>query len=233
MTTGETGPSQRRDELAVMIRFHVTDSDGTYGYRRIHAVLTHADVVVAPETVRSIMAEQHLIAAQPHTRVHATISADDKASRPDLVDRDVTATAPGRIWVGDITYIRTWQGFCSVATALDCCTKKAVGYAIADHMRTDLICQVLDMAVRDCPPVRGDTIFHCDRGSQYMSKQFSDLLRSYGIRASVGRTGACWDNAWAESFNATVKNERVHRMAYPTKIKAIQDVESWIELIYN
>jgi len=93
----------------------------------------------------------------------------------------------------DITYIPTLEGFSYLATVLDCCTKKAVGYAVGDHMRTELICEALDMAVRNCPPVRGATIFHSDRGSRYMSREFSDLLESYGVLASVGRTGVCWD----------------------------------------
>ncbi|AZP39588.1 IS3 family transposase [Acidipropionibacterium acidipropionici] len=145
--------------------------------------------------------------------------------------RDVRNTL---IWEEpDITYIPTLEGFSYLATVLDCCTKKAVGYAVADHMRTELICEALDMAVRNCPPVRGATIFHSDRGSQYMSREFSDLLESYGVLASVGRTGVCWDNAWAESFNATLKNERVHRVIYRTHDEAIRDAVSWIELRYN
>ena len=89
------------------------------------------------------------------------------------------------------------------------------------------------MAARRCPTRRGKTIFHSDRGSQYTSEQFARHLKGYDIRPSVGRTGVCWDNAWAESFNATLKNERVHRMVYPTRRKAINDIASWIELIYN
>ena len=134
---------------------------------------------------------------------------------------------------GDITYVRTWAGFIYLATVLDCCTKKVVGYAMGDRMRTSLVCQAIDMAVRRCPVERGVTVFHSDRGSQYTSQRFLDHLKGYGIRPSVGRTGVCWDNAWAESFNATLKNERVHRMVYPTKDKAVSDIASWIELRYN
>ena len=163
----------------------------------------------------------------------ATVPAADLGSRPDLVRRNFTASQPGVKWVGDITYIRTWEGFVYLATVLDCCTKKAVGYAMADNMRTDLICEAIDMAARRCPYTRGETIFHSDRGCQYTSEQFSQHLGRYEIIASTGRTGVCWDNAWAESFNATLKNERVHRMVYPTRRKAINDIASWIELIYN
>ena len=143
------------------------------------------------------------------------------------------ADEPGRKWCGDITYVRTWTGFIYLATVLDCCTKKVVGYAMADHMHTSLVCQAIDMAVRRCPVEEGVTVFHSDRGSQYTSQRFLDHLKGYGIRPSVGRTGVCWDNAWAESFNATLKNERVYRTVYPTKDKAMNDIASWIELRYN
>ena len=127
------------------------------------------------------------------------------------------------------------DSFVYLATVLDCCTKKVVGYAMADHMRTSLVCQAIDVAVRRCPIKKGATIFHSDRGSQCTSQKFLDHLKSYGIRPSVGRTGVCWDNAWAESFNATLKNEneRVYRMVYPTKGKAMNDIASWIELRYE
>ena len=143
------------------------------------------------------------------------------------------ADKPGKKLCGDITYVRTWTGFVYLATVLDCCTKKVVGYAMGDRMHTSLVCQAIDMAVRRCPVEKDVTVFHSDRGSQYTSQRFLDHLKGYGIRPSVGRTGVCWDNAWAESFNATLKNERVHRMVYPTKDKAIKDIASWIELRYN
>ena len=104
---------------------------------------------------------------------------------------------------------------------------------MADHMRTSLACRAIDMAVGRCPHERGATIFHSDRGSQYTSQEFLDHLEKYGITPSVGRTGVCWDNAWAESFNATLKNERVYQMVYPTRRKAVNDIASWIELRYN
>ena len=104
---------------------------------------------------------------------------------------------------------------------------------MADNMRTDLICEAIDMAARRCPYTRGETVFHSDRGCQYTSEQFSQHLGRYEIIASTGRTGVCWDNAWAESFNATLKNERVYQMVYPTRSKAIRDIASWIELEYN
>ena len=223
----------RRSDLTHRIRASFEASDATYGYRRIHAELERMGVVVCQDTVRTIMREEGLVAVQPRLRVRTTIPAGDIDEREDLVGRDFHADAPGLKWVGDITYIPTWVGFCYLATVLDCCTKKVVGYAIADHMRTALIQDALTMAVKNCPHTRGVTIFHSDRGSQYTSEAFAHTLSDYGIRASCGKTGVCWDNAWAESFNATLKNERVHRMVYPTREKAIRDIVWWIELRYN
>ena len=223
----------RREELAMMIKDVFERSDGTYGYRRIQVVLERRGVRTDGSTIRSIMRDLGLQAAQPRAKVRTTVPAKDLDERPDLLRRDFTADEPGKRLCGDITYVRTWAGFIYLATVLDCCTKKVVGYAMADHMHTSLVCQAIDMAVRRCPIKKGVTIFHSDRGSQYTSQKFLDHLKSYGIRPSVGRTGVCWDNAWAESFNATLKNERVHRMVYPTKDKAINDIASWIELRYN
>jgi len=223
----------RREELAMMIKDVFEHSDGTYGYRRIQVSLERRGVRADGSTIRSIMRDLGLQAAGPRAKVRTTVPAQDLDARPDLLRRDFTADEPGRKWCGDITYVRTWTGFIYLATVLDCCTKKVVGYAMADHMHTSLVCQAIDMAVRRCPVEEGVTVFHSDRGSQYTSQRFLDHLKGYGIRPSVGRTGVCWDNAWAESFNATLKNERVYRTVYPTKDKAMNDIASWIELRYN
>lgn len=199
----------RREELAMMIKDVFERSDGTYGYRRIQVSLERRGVRADGSTIRSIMRDLGLQAAGPRAKVRTTVPAQDLDARPDLLRRDFTADEPGRKWCGDITYVRTWTGFIYLATVLDCCTKKVVGYAMADHMHTSLVCQAIDMAVRRCPVEEGVTVFHSDRGSQYTSQRFLDHLKGYGIRPSVGRTGVCWDNAWAESFNATLKNESV------------------------
>ena len=137
-------------------------------------------------------------------------------------------------WVGDITCIRTWEGLVYLATVPGCCTKKVVGYAMADNMRTDLICEAIDMAARRCPTRRGKTIFHSDRGSQYTSEQFARHLKGYGIHPSVGRTGVCWAGAWAEVDGCDPQGTKEPTpMVYPTRRKAINDIASWIELIYN
>ena len=132
-----------RQRLGSRIAQLFQDSDGTYGYRRIHAELRRAGQQVDPQTVRSIMAERGLVACQPRRKGPVTTISSDAGTIPDLLHRDFSATEPGTKLVGDITYIHTWQGWVYLATVLDCFSKKAVGYAMAEHMRTDLIVQAL------------------------------------------------------------------------------------------
>ena len=153
-------------------------------------------------------------------------------SIPDLVNRDFTADAPGEKMVGDITYIPTWEGWLYLATVIDCHTKKVVGYAMDDNYKTPLIVEAVRMAARNVT-FADDAIFHSDRGSNYTSSSFSAALTEHGARQSVGRTGICYDNAMAESFFGTLKNERVHRTVYPTRERARADIAQYIELRYN
>lgn len=225
--------ARRRAELAALVRYSFERSDGTYGYRRVHAELTRWGHQVDDETVRSIMRDEGLVACQPRPFRPVTTVAGDAADTPDLVNRDFTATKPGTKLVGDLTYIPTWEGWVYLATVLDCFSKKVVGYAMAEHMRTDLVTDALSMAARNGHIHKDVTIFHSDRGSQYTSQDFADYTTKLGIRRSVGRTGICYDNAWAESFNGTLKNERVNRTAYPTREQARFDITRYIELFYN
>ena len=222
----------RRERLKLLITAVFDDSDGTYGHRRVHAQLTRWGQAASPELVRALMRGLGLVPCQPRPWRPTTTIAGDAAAVPDLVRRDFTATAPGTKLVGDITYIPTWEGFLYLATVIDCHTKECIGYAMADHMRTELVTGALDMAARNYPLTNG-AIFHSDRGSQYMSADFADHATELGLRRSVGRTGVCWDNAQAESFNAAVKVERVNRTVYPTREHARKDVTRYIEFRYN
>jgi transposase InsO family protein len=228
----ESATSQRREQLCLLITKVFQDSDSTYGYRRVHAQLVRWGVEVSPELVRILMRRLGLQPCQPKPWRPVTTLAGDAGAIPDLVRRDFTAEVPGTKLVGDITYIRTWEGFLYLATVIDCCTKECVGYAMADHMRTELVTAALDMAARN-RRLTPNVIFHSDRGSQYTSAAFADHAAKLEIRRSVGRTGVCFDNAAAESFNATLKVERVNRTVYPTREHARRDVTRYIELRYN
>jgi putative transposase len=223
---------KRQEELKLLIKHVFTDSDGTYGYRRVHAELDRLGVQVGDELVRRLMRELGLVACQPRPWRPVTTIAGDADTIPDLVRRDFTADAPGTKLVGDITYVRTWEGWLYLATVIDCHTKACIGYATADHMRTDLVIAALDMAAANYSLVE-DAIFHSDRGTQYTSEAFAEHAEKLGLRRSIGRTGVCYDNAQAETFNAAVKVERVNRTAYPTREHARKDVTRYIEFRYN
>jgi putative transposase len=224
--------ARRREHLKVLVQAIFDHSDQTYGYRRIHAQLARQGEQVSPELVRELMRELGLVACQPRPWRPTTTVAGDAAAIPDLVGRDFTAAAPGEKLVGDITYIPTWEGWLYLATVIDCFTKECVGYAMADHLRAELVIDAVRMAARKYSLADG-AIFHSDRGTQYTSAQFARATEALKIRRSVGATGVCFDNALAESFNAAVKVERVNRTVYPTREHARKDVARYIEFRYN
>ena len=224
--------ARRRGRLALLIEKAFTDSDGTYGYRRLHAQLARWDEHCTPELVRALMRALGLVACQPRPWRHSLTEAGPCGPIPDLVARDFTAAAPGIKMVGDITYIPTWAGWLFLATVIDCHTKAVVGWAMDDNYKTPLISAAIDMAVRN-HTISPGAIFHSDRGSNYTSVEFAAVLAGHDIRHSVGRTGICYDNAMAESFFAALKNERVRRTQYPTMDHARRDVARYIELHYN
>ena len=229
----QSATAARRAELTTLIKAIFTDSDETYGYRRVHAELARRGVPAGPELVRAIMRDLGLVPCQPRPwRAGLTDNDGRELAIPDLVDRDFTADAPGEKMVGDITYIPTWEGWLFLATVIDCHTKKVIGYAMDDNYKTPLIAEAIHMASRSLT-LPGEAIFHSDRGSNYTSAAFATTLSELGIRQSVGRTGICYDNAMAESFFAALKNERVNRTVYPTRKHARDDIRRYIELRYN
>ena len=203
-------------QLRLLITKIFEDSDGTYGYRRVHAQLERWDVPCGPELVRKLMRELGLEPCQPRPWRHSLTEGGPAGPIPDLACRDFTAQAPGEKMVGDITYIATWQGWLFLATVIDCASRKVVGWAMDDNYKTPLISAAIEMAARNLSLPEG-AIFHSDRGSNYTSAEFAGVLESLGIRQSVGRTRICYDNALAESFNGALKVERVHRTMYPTR----------------
>ena len=223
---------ERRMELAGHIQRIFDDADGTYGYRRVHAALAREGIEAGEELVRSIMRALELIACQPRPYKQTTVADAAAAATPDRLGGDFTAAAPGTRLVGDITYIATWQGWLYLATVIDCHTKQVVGWSMADHMRASLIGDALKMADGNIDLVE-DCVFHSDRGTQYTSTEYRQLLASLKILPSVGRTGVCWDNALAESFFASLKNEMVYRTSFPTRRHARRAIARYIEVWYN
>jgi putative transposase len=228
----ESATAKRQQTLRLLIRKIFDDSDGTYGYRRVAWQLARQGTVAGPELVRRLMRDLGLVACQPRPWRPSTTKQGQAGPIPDLVNRDFTAEVPGTKMVGDITYIETWEGWAFLATVIDCATRKVIGWAVDDNYRTPLITSAIRMAARNVDLPEG-AIFHSDRGSNYTSAEFAAVLDQLGIRQSVGRTGSCFDNALAESFNAAVKVERVYRTVYPTIRKAREDIARYIELRYN
>jgi len=228
----QSAAAARREELKLLIARAFADSDGTYGYRRIAVQLARWGVLAGAELVRALMRELGLHACQPRPWRPSTTRQGPAGPIPDLVARDFSAAVPGEKMVGDITYIPTWQGWLYLATVIDCATRKVIGWAMDDNYRTPLITAAIQMAARNTD-LPADAVFHSDRGSNYTSAEFAAALDELGIRQSVGRTGICFDNALAESFNAALKVERVHRTVYPTRKKAREDIARYIELRYN
>lgn len=225
--------ARRREHLCTLIGAVFTHHQGRYGHRRIHAVLIDSGQACSLELVRHLMRAMGLQTCQPRRRrVATTVQAEECADIPDLLDRDFTAAVPGAKLVGDITYVRTWQGWEYLALVIDCHSRAIVGWAIGPDYKTPLITTAIRMAARRLDLPDG-AIFHSDRGSNYTSAEYAAVLADLGIRRSVGRTGICYDNALAESVNGAIKVELVNRVEYATREHARKDIARYIELYYN
>jgi transposase InsO family protein len=230
----ETPTAARRRVLSGEIRRVFTDARRTFGCRRVAAQLNAEGHECSVGLVADLMRELGLQAVQPRAYRRTTIPDEQPASVPDLIGRDFdpASTPPGCRLVGDITYLRTGEGWLYLATVLDLTTRMVVGWQLAAHMRASLVVDALAMAV-DSGRVRPDAIFHSDRGAQYVSTEFAQYCKDNRVRSSVGRTGVCWDNAVAESFFAALKNEMYYRQSWPTRARARFAVAEYIEVFYN
>jgi putative transposase len=211
------------------------DSKKVFGARSIHSRLHHdPESEFAPTLyrVQKCMRELGIQGIQTRASKKTTV-ADPKASiRPDLIKRDFTSPAPTIKLVGDITYLKTGEGWLYLATVIDLCTRMVVGWSLADNMKSELVIDALAMA-HTRGYVAENGIFHSDLGSQYTSKAFSQFTNSIGVRLSVGRKGTCFDNAVAESFFSTLKNQMYHHHSFATRSKAKNAVVGFIEGFYN
>jgi transposase InsO family protein len=210
------------------------ESRGTYGVPRVHGQLRHHGIACSKKRVARLMA-LHGLAGRHKRRGKQTTIADPKAQpvAMDLVQRDFQlARVLNQVWVGDITYVRTWEGWCYLATVIDLASRRVVGFAMADHMRTSLVCEALKMALTLRRPLPG-LIFHSDRGSQYTSREFHQLLQATSTVQSLSRPRQCWDNAVAESFFATLKTELIYRQSWPTRTAVRRAIFEFIEVFYN
>jgi transposase InsO family protein len=226
---------QREDaELAERIRHHHQASKGRNGAPRIHADLAGEGRRHGRKRVARVMREHGIVGKHRRRGRRTTIPDPAAAARSDLIGRDfsVDPNAINTRWCGDITYIRTWAGWLYLATVIDIASRRVVGWATADHLRTHLVETALRQAVTRRRPPAG-VIFHSDRGCQYTSAQFAAAAAELGVRLSHGRKGQCWDNAVGESFFATIKTELLEDGVWPTHASASTAIFEYIESDYN
>jgi putative transposase len=223
-----------RADIALTAKIHAIHrrSDGTYGAPTIHAELADDhQTFVGRKRVARLMRLAKLKGLQPKRFVVTTVS-DPTADRAlDKVERRFTAKGPDRLWVADITYVPTWSGFLYLAVVLDVWSRRIVGWAMENHLKTELVLAALDMALAQRRPQA--VIHHSDRGTQYTSYAFGKRCRETGIVPSMGSVGDAYDNAMAESFFATLEREVLNRRRFRTQAEARMAIFQWLEGWYN
>ncbi|UPK39352.1 IS3 family transposase [Bradyrhizobium sp. 186] len=218
--------------LAAIRQVH-RDSGQRYGSPRVHAALRTQGRGASRGRIERLMRRYGVraIMARPR-RVRTTDSRHDLPIAPNLIARDFTAGAPNRVWLADITYIPTTEGWLYLAAVMDLFSRKIVGWAMRDHMQVELASAALTMAIQQQRPEAG-LIHHSDRGVQYAPRAYRDALAGSGITASMSRKADCYDNAPMESFFHTLKTELVHHRNYNTRAEAERDIFAFIEGFYN
>jgi putative transposase len=204
-----------------------------YGSPRIHAELRMAhDIRIGRKRVGRLMRRANISGLVPKKRGKTTIRVPGVRVADDLVERRFCPPAPNVLWLADITYLRSWEGWVYLVAIQDAYSRQIVGWAMAEHMRSELVIDALEMALHRRRPAAG-LIHHSDQGSQFVSLGFGQKAREAGIALSMGSKGDAYDNAVAESFFATLKKELIHRQSWPTKRELIGEVFDYIETFYN
>ena len=231
---GESSTRRQEDrELSRLIEEAHRESRETYGAPRVQAELRRRGRNCGRKRVARLMRERGLVGRCPRRWKQTTVpdpSVD--VLQEDLLGRRFRPGEINAVWAGDITYVRTWEGWLYLASVIDLGSRRVVGWAMADHMRAELVCDALRMALLSRRPPAG-LIFHSDRGSQYTSSEFRGLLAEHRVRQSLSRPRQCWDNAVAESFFATLKTELIDRQSWPTRTAAQRAIFEFVEVFYN
>lgn len=225
--------AERREELAGQIAEAYRRGRGVYGSPRVYEELKAKGVKACENTVAKVMREQGIRSKVTRRfRVRTTDSCHDRPVAGNALGRDFAVERPDKVWAADITYVHTGEGFLYLAAVIDLCSRKVVGWAMADHLRAELCLDALGMALERRRPGRG-LLHHSDRGVQYASDDYQRLLAENGIRCSMSRGGDCYDNAVAESFWGTLKTELVNHERYETREQARASVFEYVEVFYN
>jgi len=224
--------SKENDKLIVLVRQLHREADGTYGTRRMAKALRVHGISCGRCRARTLMRLAGVSVKRKKRFRVTTESNHNLPVAPNLLNRQFDVTRPNRAWVGDITYIWTSEGWLYLATVMDLFSRQIVGWSLQNRMTRKLVSDALLMGIWRRRPAPG-LLFHSDRGSQYCSSQFQDLLRAHNILCSMSRKGNCWDNAVMERFFGSLKSERVTFRNYRTRKAAKQDIVAWIEMFYN
>jgi putative transposase len=224
--------AQERQKLSQKIKAIFIDSRRTYGTRRIRQVLANAGIKASRRRIGKLMAEQDLFCKARKKFKVTTDSHHRLPISPNLLSRNFVAEHKDQIYVGDITYVPTQEGWLYLAVVIDLFSRKVVGWSMDNHMRASLVNNALLMAIWSRKPNRG-LIWHTDRGSQYASQSHRELLKDHGIEQSMSRKGDCWDNAVSESFFHTLKVEALHHRSFKTREEAKTAIFEYIEVFYN
>ena len=228
----ESKQAVRDKVLTVEVTATHLRSRKAYGSPRVHAALQAAGWRVSRKRVARLMRETGVYALRKRRFVRTTDSQHDHPVAPNVLKREFTTTGPNKVWVTDITYVPTREGWVYLAVILDLYSRKVVGWAIGDNMERGLVLRALHMALlHRQPPTH--LIHHSDRGSQYASGDYRNALALNGIECSMSRKGNCWDNAVAESFFAGLKKEFVYHVNFKTREEAQAGLFEWIEVFYN
>jgi len=224
--------SRRDAQLSVMVAAVHSESRGTYGSGSIRDHLVEDGEAVGRKRVARLMRDQGLSGNPVKKFKRTTDSTHGRPVAKNLVKRNFTADGPNQLWVADISYVWTWEGFIYLAVIVDVFSRRVVGWAIDDHMRAELALEALAMAVRERRPLPR-LVHHSDRGSQYASEAYQQALKAHGMICSMSRKGDCWDNAMAESFFATLKRELIYRQSWASKARATWAINEYIACFYN
>ncbi len=225
---------QRQDKLLAKIRVAHQVNRELYGSPRVHRALLIDGEVVCRNTVAKLMRQAKIRAKTKRKFVpRTTDSTHRQPVAANLLARDFAADSANRKWVADITYVPTGEGWLYLAAVLDCFSRKIVGWAMEDHMETDLVSNALKMALHHQRPAGRDLLHHSDRGVQYASDDYQQLLARNQITVSMSGRGDCYDNAMMESFWATLKTELVHQHHYATREQAKAAIFEYVEVFYN
>jgi transposase InsO family protein len=219
-------------EMLGWVKDIAKSSDYSYGSRRMKKALNALDFPVSRNKARKLMREAGV---QVRHRKKYKVTTNSNHKQPvfdNLLERQFDVPLPGQVYASDITYIWTQEGWLYLAVVIDLCSRKVVGWSMSSRMKAQLVCDALKMAIWRRRPTAG-LIHHSDRGSQYASKVFRQLLKAHGIKGSMSRKGDCWDNAVVESFFGTLKQERVQWKSYQTRYEAQQDILNYISMFYN